>query len=159
MKTILTAWLVLVFSAAFAQSFSNGGALRGIQRVKVIFDVNVADPETLLNRMELLDTTYSQLVDSGASPTVVVAFRGKASRYITRGDRYVAAGQRKYKREMKQWIELFSELGFTVEQCAIAARSNNIDTGDFLPQVKVVANGYISLIGYQQQGYAFLPMD
>jgi len=36
---------------------------------------------------------------------------------------------------------------------------NKIDTKDFLPQVKIVANGYISLVGYQSQGYAFLPMD
>jgi intracellular sulfur oxidation DsrE/DsrF family protein len=35
----------------------------------------------------------------------------------------------------------------------------DLEVKDFLPQVEVVENGYVSLIGYQQQGYALLPLD
>lgn len=137
----------MIFSTAFAQQFHNEKALQGLTRNKVIFGVNVGDPDALLIRMNLLDTTYSQLLDFGITPTIVVAFRGKASRFITKSDKYVLPQNRKYKREMKGWIALFSKLGFTIEQCGIAAKSHKIDTIDFIPQVNVVANGYISLIG------------
>ena len=151
--------LILAPVMAFAAQFNNEKALNGLSSVKIVCDVNVGDPDLLLTRMYFLDETYSQLLDFGVKPTIVVAFRGKASLFITKNDKYIKAEQRKQRLEMKAWLEHFKELGFTIEQCYIAAKSYKIDTKDFLPQVNIVANGYISLIGYQSQGYAFLPMD
>jgi intracellular sulfur oxidation DsrE/DsrF family protein len=151
--------LFLASAMAFAAQFDNEKALKGLSSVKIVCDVNVGDPDLLLTRMYFLDTTYSQLLDAGVKPTIVLAFRGKASLFITKNDKYIKAEHRKQRIEMKKWIEHFIELGFTIEQCYMAAKSHKIDTKDFLPQVKIVENGYISLIGYQSQGYAFLPMD
>ena len=151
--------LFLASAMAFAAQFDNEKALKGLSSVKIVCDVNVGDPDLLLTRMYFLDTTYSQLLDAGVKPTIVLAFRGKTSLFITKNDKYIKAEHRKQRIEMKKWIEHFIELGFTIEQCYIAAKSHKIDTKDFLPQVKIVENGYISLIGYQSQGYAFLPMD
>ena len=151
--------LMLASTMSFAAQFNNEKALKGLSSVKIVCDVNVGDPDLLLTRMYFLDTTYSQLLDFGVKPTIVVAFRGKASLFITKNDKYIKAEHRKQRLEMKAWLEHFSELGFAIEQCYIAAKSYKIDIKDFLPQVNIVANGYISLIGYQSQGYAFLPMD
>jgi intracellular sulfur oxidation DsrE/DsrF family protein len=151
--------LFLASAMAFAAQFDNEKALKGLSSVKIVCDVNVGDPDLLLTRMYFLDTTYSQLLDAGVKPSIVLAFRGKASLFITKNDKYIKAEHRKQRIEMKKWIEHFIELGFTIEQCYMAAKSHKIDTKDFLPQVKIVENGYISLIGYQSQGYAFLPMD
>jgi intracellular sulfur oxidation DsrE/DsrF family protein len=148
-----------IFSISYAGQLQTESALRGLTTVKLVCDVNVGDPALLLTRMYLLDETYSQLLDAGIKPVIVVAFRGKATPFITRGDKYVANEHRQYKHEMKDWIDLFDGLGFTIEQCAIAAKANHIDPKDFLPHVKIVKNGYISLVGYQNQGYALLPMD
>ena len=151
--------LMLASTMSFAAQFNNEKALKGLSSVKIVCDVNVGDPDLLLTRMYFLDTTYSQLLDFEVKPTIVVAFRGKASLFITKNDKYIKAEHRKQRLEMKAWLEHFSELGFAIEQCYIAAKSYKIDIKDFLPQVNIVANGYISLIGYQSQGYAFLPMD
>jgi intracellular sulfur oxidation DsrE/DsrF family protein len=151
--------LFLASAMAFAAQFDNEKALKGLSSVKIVCDVNVGDPDLLLTRMYFLDTTYSQLLDAGVKPSIVLAFRGKASLFITKNDKYIKAEHRKQRIEMKKWIEHFIELGFTIEQCYMAAKSHKIDTKDFLPQVNIVENGYISLIGYQSQGYAFLPMD
>ena len=161
MKKILLACIVVIMAVTLssAESLSDRMALNGLKEVKFVVDVNVGDPELLLIRMDLLDTTYSQLLDSGVTPTVLVAFRDKASRFITKNPKYLKPDQEKYRLEMKALIELFDELGFTIEQCGIAAAAQNIDPKDFLPQVRVVQNSYISLIGYQNQGYALLPMD
>jgi intracellular sulfur oxidation DsrE/DsrF family protein len=121
--------------------------------------MNVGEPKLLLKRMELLDTTYRQIAATGVKTTVVVAFRGKASFFVTKGDGYVPAGAKDAKVKVRSWIERFKKNGFIIEQCAIAAEMLDIDLEDFLPQMEIVENGYVSLIGYQQQGYAFLPMD
>jgi intracellular sulfur oxidation DsrE/DsrF family protein len=161
MKKILLACIVVIMAStlSIAEPLNDKMALNGLKEMKLVVDVNVGDPELLLLRMDLLDTTYSQLLDAGVTPTVVVAFRGKASRFITKNSKYLEPDQEKYRLEMKTLIELFDELGFTIEQCGIAAAAQNIDPRDFLQQVKVVQNSYISLIGYQSQGYALLPMD
>ena len=151
--------LILASTMSYAARFNNEKAVKGLSGIKIVCDVNVGDPDLLLTRMYFLDTTYSQLVDMGVKPTIVLVFRGKASLFITKNDKYIRPEYRKQRLEMKGWLEQFHELGFTIEQCYIAAKSHKIDTKDFLPQVEIVANGYISLVGYQSQGYAFLPMD
>jgi len=156
---VLNVVVFLTTIVANAEPLNDKMALKGLTKVKFVVDVTVGDPELLLLRMDLLDTTYSQLLDAGVTPTIVVAFRGKASRFITKNTKYLPPEQQKYRLEMKTVLELFHELGFTIEQCGIAAASQKIDPKDFFPQVKMVQNTYISLIGYQNQGYAVLPMD
>jgi intracellular sulfur oxidation DsrE/DsrF family protein len=158
-RVIVFICVLLVAVTVFAEPAEKVKSLTGLKQVKVVVDVNVGEPKTLLKRMELLDRTYQQLTAAGMKPSVVVAFRAKASLFITKGDGYVAPEEKGAKLEMKSWIERFKQNGFQIEQCAIAAEMLNINVKDFLPQVEVVENGYVSLIGYQQQGYAFLPMD
>jgi intracellular sulfur oxidation DsrE/DsrF family protein len=157
-----TTWLLIIFCtlAVSPAAGSEIKALQGLKSVQLVCDVNIGDGQLLLRRMALLDTTYSQLVDAGVAPTVVVVFRGPASRFITRGDTaYLRSSDKKYKLDMREWLEAFSDLGIVIEQCAIAAKAQKIKTTDFLPQVTLVENGYISLVGYQNRGYALLPMD
>ena len=46
-----------------------------------------------------------------------------------------------------------------MEQCGLAADMQGIATTDFLPQLEMVGNGYMAMITYQGQGYAYVPMD
>jgi hypothetical protein len=88
-----------------------------------------------------------------------VAFRGPATKYITRGTGYVSPEHYTIKKEIQGWIAQFHENGFSLEQCAIAARAQKVSYGDVLPQITVIQNGYISIVAYQNKGYALLPMD
>ena len=109
--------------------------------------------------MELIDDTYTQLIDAGIQPTFIVAFRGPATKYVTRGIRYVSPENQAIKKEIQGWIEQFQENGISLEQCAIAARGQKVSYEDVLPQITVVQNSYISIVAYQNKGYALLPMD
>jgi intracellular sulfur oxidation DsrE/DsrF family protein len=151
--------LLLASGVSAAPAEEKVNALQGLTSVRIVCDMNVGEPKLLLKRMELLDTTYRQIAATGVKTTVVVAFRGKASFFVTKGDGYVPADAKVTKVKVRSWIERFKKNGFIIEQCAIAAEMLDIDLEDFLPQMEIVENGYVSLIGYQQQGYAFLPMD
>ena len=162
MKKIIIFLIVcslFALAGACAEPTAAVKSLQGLKHVKIICDMNVGEPKLLLKRMELLDTTYRQLEAAGVKATVVVAFRGKASFFITKGDGYVPADAVAAKREARSWIERFRKNGFEVEQCAIAAEMLDIQLTDFIPEVEIVQNGYVSIVGYQQQGYAYLPMD
>lgn len=160
MKTAaLFAVMLLAPALAAAGAFSDSRALEGLTTVKVVVDVNVGDPALLLRRIELIDETYTQLLDAGIKPVFVVAFRGPATRYVTRGEGYVAPEHAAVKKKIQGWIGQFHENGFTLEQCAIAARGQKVPAGDILSGITVVKNGYISLVAYQNKGFALLPMD
>lgn len=159
MKSFMVLLFIILPSVVYAGNLDNQVSLADLKSVKIVCDVNVGKPELLLRRLELIDETYTQLLDANVTPTVVVAFRGEASRYITRDAMYVAPETVDTKKEIQGWIDQFRQNGLRVEQCAIAARANNIDPVDFLPGVVVVKNGYVSIVAYQARGYALLPMD
>ncbi len=151
--------ILMVPVTTIANQFSDANALKGLKAVKVVCDVNVGDPKLLLRRMELIDDTYTQLIDAGIQPTFIVAFRGPATKYVTRGTRYVSPEHHAIKKEIQGWIDQFQKNGFSLEQCAIAARAQKVSYEDVLPQITVVQNSYISIVAYQSKGYALLPMD
>ena len=151
--------LMMLPVLANAGTFTDTRALGSLTTVKVVVDVNVGDPKLLLRRIQLIDETYTQLLDAGVKPVFAVAFRGPATRYVTRGDRHVAQEHRAVKKKIQGWISQFAENGFSLEQCAIAARGQKVPPGDILPEITVVQNSYISLVAYQNKGFALLPMD
>ena len=139
--------------------YNNDGALKNVVQANVYFDVNLDDSQKLLLRMNVLQQTVQQLREAGLDISIVIGFRGGASRFITRGDHYVLDEESADKQKIQKLISRFSDEGITIEQCSIAADLLDIIHEDFLPGVRIVANGYISLIGYQNQGYAVVSMD
>ena len=144
---------------SFAEGLSNSNSLKGVSEIKVYFDLNVGEPKKLLSRLQLIETTYSQLREAGFSPRVVIGIRGMASYYFTKDTDYVLEQDIPDKKRIASWAEKFRAHGFALEQCTLAAELHEIDTTDFLPQLIIVPNGYISMIGYQTKGYAYVPMD
>jgi len=151
--------LLILTTPVHATSLKNDAALADLTSAKVIFDINVGKPNLLLLRLKFIDKTYRQLQDFGVTPDFVLAFRGKASRYVSLGEDYVHPDDLAQKRQVEDWIKQFKKAGMALEQCAMAAELQRIEFDEFLPQIEVVANGYISLIGYQNKGYALVPMD
>jgi len=165
MKTILlilTSFLLLTtVSHADSQKniYNNGQALKGVAEGKAYFDVTIGEPKQLLIRLQLIEKTYEQLFAAGVTPSFIVGIRGKASNFITKGSDYVLDIDLPEKRQIVTIVKKLKTLSVGVEQCYIAAGFQGIDVADFLPEVDLVANGYVSLIGYHSQGYALVPMD
>ena len=162
LQKILLVFVVAGYLAsplAAASNHDNSRALAGLASAKIYFDVSLKDDNLLVLRMELVDKTIKQLEDAGLDVTGVVGFRGGASRFITKDEHYVLEEEISNKKKIQDWVKQFSERGIVVEQCAIAADILDIPQEDFMPEVKVVGNGYISLVGYQAQGYSVVPID
>mgnify|MGYP001825947194 CR=1 FL=1 len=159
MRYMIMTLLLILPAMAFAGNMDDRVALADLKSVKIICDVNVKEAKLLLRRLELIDETYTQLLDAGVTPTIVVAFRGGASHYVTRGDKYVDAKNAGIKKEIQGWIDQYRQHGFRLEQCAIAAKAWKVDQADFLAPIHVIQNSYISIVAYQSRGYALLSMD
>jgi intracellular sulfur oxidation DsrE/DsrF family protein len=145
--------------SVYGANFDNSRSIGGLKRAQVYFDVSLKDDKLLVLRMELVDRTVKQMEEAGLEVIGVVGFRGGASRFITQSDHYVLEEEVSNKRKIQDWVKRFSSKGIAIEQCAIAAEILDIPTKDFLPEVTVVGNAYISLVGYQAKGYSVVPMD
>ena len=160
--------LLLITLAAFAVAVplaladatpADEPALRGLIQAKVVADINVGAGR-LTTRLQHTDETYRQLRDAGVHPLMVLVFRGAASRLLARsGTVALTPAELLEKKQIDRWIDRFRESGLRMEQCGIAARAQGLQPEDFPLGIVVVRNGYVSLVGYQNQGYALLPMD
>jgi intracellular sulfur oxidation DsrE/DsrF family protein len=164
MKNLAKILFILFEMVLFAQpGFStetenNAHALTGVKEIKTYFDVTLGEPTKLLTQLDIIETTYNQLAASGYAPRFVVGIRGKASNLFTKEGGDDQASDVLVKKKIASKIEKFKAKGFRIEQCRIAADMQEIPVADFLPPLVVVDNGYISMIGYQSQGYALVPI-
>jgi intracellular sulfur oxidation DsrE/DsrF family protein len=60
--------------------------------------------------------------------------------------------------EIELNVEALAMLGVKQEVCAVATRVFGIDSKTLLPGLTLVGDGFISLIGYQSQGYHLVPV-
>jgi intracellular sulfur oxidation DsrE/DsrF family protein len=124
-------------------------ALEGLRAARAIFDVRVADKEKLTFNLELIKETFEGMRKQGVSPAMIVTFRGPGVRLLTRAQ--AAEWNASLVSEMKA-------LGIRFEVCAVAARVFKVDTATLIPDVVLVGNVLTSLIGYQNKGYALIPV-
>jgi intracellular sulfur oxidation DsrE/DsrF family protein len=77
---------------------------------------------------------------------------------VQKDQNQIKAEDREYAAKIAEKINaLVSADGVTsVEQCSIAVRLAGTKQEDVVPGVKVVGNGWISLMGYQANGYGYI---
>jgi hypothetical protein len=155
--------ILLYTTVSYADSpsdvYNNNKALKGLTESRAYFDVTIGDPKQLLIRLLLVEKTYTQLVAAGVTPAFIIGIRGKASGFFTKGTDYVLDIDLPEKRQIAAIVKKLTTQKIGIEQCYIAAGFQEIDVADFLPEVELVANGYVSMIGYHSQGYGLVPMD
>jgi intracellular sulfur oxidation DsrE/DsrF family protein len=136
----------------------NRAALAGLTEMKIAFDITEGNPKALLGKLGVIDTTRKQLIEDGVTPRMVLAFRGDAS-YFTQADvEKLKPEDREDARKIAAKLkELRAANGVeALEQCNLPLAPRKLRSGDVMPEVKVVGNGWISLVAYQRRGYAYI---
>jgi intracellular sulfur oxidation DsrE/DsrF family protein len=135
-----------------------GTEMAGSKEMKLAFDFTDANPVVLLNKLNNVDVTRQQLIESGITPKIVMTFRGNASYFtqtnlsavkeMERADALKVAAK---LREMKRAPGVQG-----LEQCNLPLADRKLNPADLMQEVKLVPNGWIALGAYQQQGYAYI---
>jgi intracellular sulfur oxidation DsrE/DsrF family protein len=133
-----------------AQKPDDREALAGLKSSKVIFDVRVPDLEKLVFNLKLLNETFEGQLLLGVKPKMIVVFRGPGVKLLT-----TAA----LDDEALELLRLLRRKGVRLEACAVAMRVFKVDPAGLVPEVKLVANVFNSLIGYQNKGYASIVIN
>jgi len=145
-------------AAASYPSARDYDALQGVHDLKMAFDVTDGNPKVLAAKLSNIDTTRKQLIDAGVTPHIVVTFRGDASYYTQSDAAKLKPEDRAEHAKVADAIRaLRKQPGVeSMEQCSLPLPSRKIDKADLMPEVKLVPNGWIALVAYQQKGYAYI---
>lgn len=128
------------------------------KEMKLAFDFTDGNPVVLLNKLNNVDITRQQLIDSGVTPKIVMTFRGNAS-YFTQSNLSMVkdterADALKVAAKLKEMKRSPGVEG--LEQCNLPLADRKLKPADLMQEVKLVPNGWIALGGYQKQGYAYI---
>jgi intracellular sulfur oxidation DsrE/DsrF family protein len=130
----------------------------GAKEMKLAFDFTDGNPAVLLKKLNNVDVTRKQLIESGVRPKIVMTFRGDASYFtqtnlaaVEEWDRPAALKVAAKLREMKQAPGMQG-----LEQCNLPLADRELNPANLMQEVKLVPNGWIALGRYQQQGYAYI---
>lgn len=139
---------------------SDAAALKGVKTGKVVWDVSMANPETLALFLSVVRETYDDLARQNVKPEMVLAIHGVPVKYVR-------ANRDDLPLETSTAVDKINDVlddlakrpGIRIEVCSIANRLFGVDNASIKPNYHVVGNTWVSLIGYQAQGYAVVPIN
>ena len=154
----LIALATFLFCSVGVKAADDHASLTGLKEVKVAFDIKDGDGKALLSRLDIIDETRQSLIHQGVTPHFILAFRGPATKLVQTDQDKIKPEDRAMATKIATRIKEMSSApgvdGF--EQCAVAAREQGTKTELVLPEIRVVGNGFVSLMAYQAKGYAYI---
>lgn len=139
---------------------NDADALRGVSTGKGVFLLNLAEPERMSRYLRLiLESSHRGMAQQNVKPDFVLVFIGPGVRFLsTQPDKALAE---KYDNALKVIAESVRKLkaaGVKMEVCSVANEVYGVANDQVLPEVKVVRDGFVSVIGYQAKGYGLVPV-
>jgi intracellular sulfur oxidation DsrE/DsrF family protein len=140
-------------------TINDRAALGDLKVGKGVFLVDIGDAKKLNFYLEVIQGTYKGMKDQGVDPDFVLVFIGPSVKYLSTSpsaETEQAAGG--VLMEIESNVEALASLGVRQEVCSVATHVFGIDDKTILPGMTLVGDGFISLIGYQAQGYHLVPV-
>jgi intracellular sulfur oxidation DsrE/DsrF family protein len=133
-------------------------ALRNVELGKVVFDINMADAKKMTLYLSVIRETVDDLKRQNVEPDVILAFRGMSVRLISKDREQMELTDFEHLDKIAEQLADLREQGVRMEACSVATRLFGVDNGTLLDGIKPVGNTFVSLTGYQAQGYANIPI-
>ena len=130
----------------------------GLKDARIAFDITAGEPGRMLLILNTIDETRESFVRQGITPHFVLAFRGPAS-LLTQTDlsRFKPEEREAAAKVAAKLKQLRGTASIErMDQCSIAMRGQKVDKAQVSPDVTIVENGWITLVGYQAKGYAYI---
>lgn len=150
--------IALVTHTTVVRAADDRAALAGLSDGKIAFDIKEGEGKALLARLDSIDETRQSLIEQGVAPHFILAFRGPATRLVQTDQEKIKPEEREMAAKVAAKIkEMSAARGVdALEQCSLAVRQQGTNGDKVLPQIKLVGNGFISLMAYQAKGFAYI---
>ncbi len=155
------AWLL--FAAAFVTLLSTpvladgyDNAFNGVNGYDAVFEVTQGDPKVANIVFWAVKNAYevSEVKALKNAPRITVVFHGRAVQLISSDKKPFNAGEWEEVEKFQETLRQMKKDGVKLEICLYAAKVMGVDRDTVMPEIDQVGNGFVSVIGYQMQGYA-----
>ena len=158
------AFMVVTFTIALIASpaaSSEYAALEGVKQVKAVFDVSLGSPKMANIVFWAVKNVYKDESVRALSkpPQVAVVFHGPAVKLISTNHKDLKDSDKGALDEFANMIRQMKKDGVKLEVCLYALKVLGVDPATIIPEVDIVGNGFISVVGYQAQGYSVITID
>lgn len=159
---LLALLLCLPYSAARAETapaIDDAAALKDVRVGKGVFLIDFTDPRKTAFYLEIIRGTHAGMIRQGVKPDFVIVYIGPTVRFLSRTPEVDLEMQHDDDlKAVAEQVAALHELGVRQEVCAIATRVFKVPNDSLLPGLSLVGDGFISLIGWQTQGYKLVPL-
>lgn len=130
-------------------------AFSGLTSTRVIYDVRSHDEKKLQYIFKVILDTFDGATQQEVKQNYIVSMRGPTVKLLVR-ERF---GYKELQEEMVALINELNQRGIRLEACGYALNLYGIEPEDLYEGIHAVGNSLNSLIGYQNKGYALIPMN
>jgi len=133
-------------------------ALDGVKDVKVVFDVRSKKVKSAFVQLGLIHETFKDrnILEVSAKPQFVVVFGGAAVKLLSTDHEGFSDEEKVLVGHIADILAAMVTDGIRLEICLFAADIYGVEPETIMPGIHHVDNGWISLIGYQNKGYALV---
>lgn len=151
-----TALMVLMAPPVLAEGYDN--ALKGVTGYDVVFDVGQGDPKIANLVFWAVKNAYEvpEVAALAGKPRVAIVFHGPAVKLLSTDLSHFDAAQRTEAETFQRTLRQMKKDGVVMEICLYAAEVMGVDKDTIIPEIDRVGNGFVSVAGYQLQGYALV---
>jgi len=156
----------LFFSVCFlfmtlgSTSGAESESLQGMKSFKAVFDVRTGKAQSAVMLLGLIHQMYKDKSVRAITekPEFVLIFIGPSVKLISTQTKGSTPEEEELLKKIAATISAMAKDGIKLEICLFAADAFGIDHATILPEIKQVGNGWISMVGFQDKGYALVPV-
>jgi len=133
-------------------------ALKGVKGIKAVFDVSLGSPKVANLVFWAVQNVYKDksVHSLRDPPQVAVVFHGPAVKLISTDHEGFKDTDAEILNKFADMIRQMKKDGVRLEVCQYALKVLGVNPATILPEVDHVGNGFISVVGYQSQGYSLV---
>lgn len=149
-----SALVLMVCSApAMADEYA---ALTGVKGLDSVFDFSQGAPNVALVVLPaIMDVHMNKAVRAlPAAPRTVIVFHGLAVKLLSSDRTGLSKADAAAYDKVADMLRQFKQAGVKMEVCMYAVKVIGVNPATLMPEIDQVGNGFISVLGYQAQGYA-----
>ncbi len=148
----LAVWLMLP-TLVMAEGYTH--ALHEVKSFDAVYDVSTADPVMANIVFWAVKNSYEvPEVGSIGARRIAVVFHGFAVKLLSTDKSLFKTEDLAEVAKFQETLKQMKQSGVTLEVCQYAVKVVGVKEATILPEVDRVGNGFVPVIGYQNQGYA-----
>jgi intracellular sulfur oxidation DsrE/DsrF family protein len=150
--------LMLLAFAAVPAMASEYAALEGVKGLDSVFDFTLASPSMATIVLPAIKGVHEDknVRALAAPPRTVIVFHGGATKLISTDRTGFDKADYEALDKVAELIRQYRKDGIKMEVCMYAVKVLDIDPATLMPEIDQVGNGFISVLGYQAQGYSLV---